>query len=339
MQKIKKAIVQNNKKMTYDFLNNIQGDFISADRLSDKYQKLLSKVFNSGQMHVNPLLNSGTVIIQQTQESPFVMPDNKNLLTLFIICPFQCVEESEHLIWTMKCGFYNYSTSKKESFLDAKKHINKTIKSGVFEAPPDHNTQYIGEISFKTDKVFKVDQQGKIYMQDAFLCLGFENSTTNVLERRGYDENYINRYLQENTDLEPIRNTFTEVIVDFLSVFGAINYLLQHPEDKDIKRKQKRSKPEEAEKDSKETKPAANSDDTKSVEPKIINLNGISVNVSKNKVANALKSRKIVYSVDCWNVRGHYRHYKNGKTIFIKSYEKGKKRNSGSHTNSTYYEL
>lgn len=30
---------------------------------------------------------------------------------------------------------------------------------------------------------------------------------------------------------------------------------------------------------------------------------------------------------ECWGVRGHYRHYKNGKTVFIKAYQKGKKRN------------
>lgn len=28
----------------------------------------------------------------------------------------------------------------------------------------------------------------------------------------------------------------------------------------------------------------------------------------------------------CWSVRGHYRHYKNGSTIFIKDYLKGRKR-------------
>jgi len=29
----------------------------------------------------------------------------------------------------------------------------------------------------------------------------------------------------------------------------------------------------------------------------------------------------------CWGVAGHYRHYKNGKTVFIQAYRKGKKRN------------
>lgn len=28
----------------------------------------------------------------------------------------------------------------------------------------------------------------------------------------------------------------------------------------------------------------------------------------------------------CWSVRGHYRHYKSGKVVFVKSYKKGKER-------------
>lgn len=31
---------------------------------------------------------------------------------------------------------------------------------------------------------------------------------------------------------------------------------------------------------------------------------------------------------ECWEVRGHYRHYKSGKRVFIPSYKKGKKRDS-----------
>lgn len=40
---------------------------------------------------------------------------------------------------------------------------------------------------------------------------------------------------------------------------------------------------------------------------------------------------------DCWIVRGHYRHYKNGKTVFVKSYLKGKKRNSEMPKAKKYY--
>lgn len=37
-----------------------------------------------------------------------------------------------------------------------------------------------------------------------------------------------------------------------------------------------------------------------------------------------------------WPVRGHYRHYKSGKVIFVKSFEKGKDRNKGKNVDKTY---
>ena len=40
------------------------------------------------------------------------------------------------------------------------------------------------------------------------------------------------------------------------------------------------------------------------------------------------KHIKHIFSCLCWGVRGHYRHLKNGKVIFISSYRKGKERNN-----------
>jgi len=39
-----------------------------------------------------------------------------------------------------------------------------------------------------------------------------------------------------------------------------------------------------------------------------------------------LAKRHNTITCPCWGVAGHYRHYKNGKTVFIKSYRKGKHR-------------
>lgn len=39
----------------------------------------------------------------------------------------------------------------------------------------------------------------------------------------------------------------------------------------------------------------------------------------------------------CWEVRGHYRHYKSGKVIFIPSYRKGKQRDTAQPKNHEYY--
>ena len=39
---------------------------------------------------------------------------------------------------------------------------------------------------------------------------------------------------------------------------------------------------------------------------------------------------------ECWVVRGHFRHYKNGRVTWISAYEKGKSRNSNCITNKIY---
>ena len=42
---------------------------------------------------------------------------------------------------------------------------------------------------------------------------------------------------------------------------------------------------------------------------------------------------------ECWSVRGHFRHYKNGKVVWVKPHEKGAKRNSGFKTEDKTYKL
>jgi hypothetical protein len=38
----------------------------------------------------------------------------------------------------------------------------------------------------------------------------------------------------------------------------------------------------------------------------------------------------------CWSVRGHYRHYKSGKVVFVRSYEKGKDKGNSKAVDKTY---
>lgn len=47
--------------------------------------------------------------------------------------------------------------------------------------------------------------------------------------------------------------------------------------------------------------------------------------------------RHHTYSCEAWGVRGHFRHYKSGKVVWISEYEKGKKRNTGIKTTSKTY--
>ena len=45
------------------------------------------------------------------------------------------------------------------------------------------------------------------------------------------------------------------------------------------------------------------------------------------------------YICECWGVRGHFRHYKDGKVTWISAYEKGKKRNVGNRIDNKIYAI
>lgn len=46
--------------------------------------------------------------------------------------------------------------------------------------------------------------------------------------------------------------------------------------------------------------------------------------------------RKIKRHCLAWSVRGHYRHYKNGKVVFVEQYMKGKKKEAGNYEPKRY---
>lgn len=51
---------------------------------------------------------------------------------------------------------------------------------------------------------------------------------------------------------------------------------------------------------------------------------------------NTINSSKKNINCPCWSVRGHYRHYKNGKVVFVRSYEKGKDKGNSKAVDKTY---
>lgn len=61
------------------------------------------------------------------------------------------------------------------------------------------------------------------------------------------------------------------------------------------------------------------------IENKIYLLDEIVDYVNENGLTVA-KSGNHTITCPCWSVRGHYRRYKNGNVVFVKSYEKGKEK-------------
>lgn len=70
-------------------------------------------------------------------------------------------------------------------------------------------------------------------------------------------------------------------------------------------------------------------------ENKIYLLDEIVDYVNENGLTIA-KSGNHTITCPCWSVRGHYRHYKNGNVIFVKSYEKGKEKGKVKSKDKTY---
>lgn len=104
----------------------------------------------------------------------------------------------------------------------------------------------------------------------------------------------------------------------FFVLMAYINFLLEYPEKKEIERKN-----QQVEKNQKK----------KNITDKVykqrksaycdILLNGVRFVTKDKKTQTLLKSKKVKKYVGSWYVSGHYRHYKSGKTVYIRPYKKG----------------
>lgn len=102
----------------------------------------------------------------------------------------------------------------------------------------------------------------------------------------------------------------TQNIIGFIRVMAFINYLSEHPELKEMENKADVGKSRK--KISADKQPAS-----------VISLNGIRVISSNEKLTRKLRSKTRQRLTEAWCVRGHCRHYKTGKTVYIKPYMKG----------------
>ena len=135
----------------------------------------------------------------------------------------------------------------------------------------------------------------------------FDNAFVSVYRKQKLFEK-ADQYMREN--VEP----GTQNIIGFIRVMAFINYLSEHPELKEMENKadvgKSRKKP------SADKQPARKS-------PRVSSLNGIRVISSNEKVTRKLRSKTRQRLTEAWCVRGHCRHYKTGKTVYVKPYMKG----------------
>ena len=116
---------------------------------------------------------------------------------------------------------------------------------------------------------------------------------------------------------------YTEIGHDISQmVVRTMAYIMSTPRDKTIKSKTSKEK---IGKTTKITNGNAN---------KIYLLDEIVDYVNENGLT--ILPGKHIINCPCWNVRGHYRHYKSGKVVFIKNYEKGKEKGKVKPKDKTY---
>ena len=119
---------------------------------------------------------------------------------------------------------------------------------------------------------------------------------------------------------------YTEIGHDIAQlVIRTIIYIMNTPRDKIIKPKTSKEKKEEVGKTTKIT--SGNADKIYLFDEIVdyVNENGLTISPGKH-----------IINCPCWSVRGHYRHYKSGKVVFIKNYEKGKEKGKVKPKDKTY---
>lgn len=209
------------------------------------------------------------------------------------------------------------------------------LKEGVFTYKTN---RYTGKLIFECEITENGDADlslTSLYTQDHILWLWEFDANIrveNICNTKTLTDSYVTDYNDPVTVImakqkkpqakfeEYTKNTALEnmqgPIQTFLLTNAWINYLMEHPEEKEIKRSERKTtkRPDGTKKQSDGTKatPAAK---------RVINLNQITIRTSDTKTERNLKSRK--KATFSWSVRGHLRHYKSGKTIYIKPYEKG----------------
>lgn len=169
---------------------------------------------------------------------------------------------------------------------------------------------------------------GKIkieYNPDSDNVIEWENSLITVLVRRGYVDPI--EYLNRQNDVEEIRANLTACINLFKGVLICADYLLKHPEEK---HKERHTRSHNG------NNPSGKSFQKQANSVQVISLNSLRFKTANKKVANVLKSKKVHRITESWSVRGHYRHYKSGKVIFIESFEKGKNRKQAPQKKTKY---
>lgn len=214
-------------------------------------------------------------------------------------------------------------------------NFTPVLKEGIFCAQSGELKDYIvflceigehGEICARCDS-FQNKADVYRWSYSCVFIVGMEGEDVNIRMEEYEDPSSVifkkqnlpqkeRRYVEENIS-ERTQNFLT-----FLKVMAWINYLSEHPQLKTVSRKRS-TRIFKTVKQNTETVKKGNK---RPVTPHVISINGIRIVTADEKTSNSLVRKTPRRIAACWSVRGHYRHYKSGRTIYIHPYKKGKGR-------------
>lgn len=132
---------------------------------------------------------------------------------------------------------------------------------------------------------------------------GYADAELIIYDKQKRNKDYIGKLLKEK------RDKYEGIIGEYLMIMSYLHYIMENPETKEVERNKRNGNDKTYIQD-------CNTNNT-------VIINGIKI-ISNNKsfISTVGSKKKRKYSV-CWNVIGHYRHYKSGKVVFIKSHTRG----------------
>ena len=103
----------------------------------------------------------------------------------------------------------------------------------------------------------------------------------------------------------------------YLAVMAYLNFLLEHPEQKEIERRERKESARKSVKSQKKKEAPAEQ------KPREIVINGVKIITRDKNAAAAVVSKTRRRIASSWSVIGHYRHYKSGKVSYVHPHVRG----------------
>ena len=206
------------------------------------------------------------------------------------------------------------------------------ISNGVFIQETDTYSDYLlfdvqelfegaYRMFCKSFQINKTKEFGPLWSYNAEVMVYYGDGTEIELQTKSFANAFTSVYTKQNKLAMAEKyvadnvERYTQNILSFVKVMSWMNYLSKNPEIKILENNDRKSM----------RKQQSHLNEEPKQKQKQIIINGIKFISNNSQIMSKLQSRKIQRLTESWTVRGHYRHYKNGKTIYISSYTKGKK--------------